>query len=192
MPTVRLSFLKNETVKQVRRIYRELAETKTEHLAAHCARITSQIGERLAEAVRESTAPTASLQFLNGRKEREVCRLCSELAEMETEGLCARCVRIKSQIGVRFAEAVRGTIAIPAQRRCDRSCCSCAACDAKTLGPHPLYLFELARADRREIHFHPRCHELWLEAVDGLKSGQEPIIDAGSRVTDRSEPPMPR
>jgi hypothetical protein len=190
MPT--MSFLNRETVKQVRRIYRELAEIEPDRLYAHCVRIKSQIGVRLAEAVRASTESAVSLNLLNGGKEREVCRICAELAEMKTDRLCARCVRIKSQISARFAEAVRGAIRLPAQQHCERSCCSCAACDAKTLGPHPLYVFDLARADRREIHFHPRCHELWLEAVNGPKSGPEPVIEAGSRGSDRSGPPIQR
>lgn len=121
--------------------------------------------------------PTLSLSFLNRGKAKQVCRICRELAELKPERLCARCVRIKSQISVRFAEAVRGTIAIPAQQQCERLGCSCAACDGRTLDTHPLYLFDLARADRREIHLHPRCHELWLEAVNGLNSGPEPAVD---------------
>lgn len=123
--------------------------------------------------------PTVSLSFLNRRKVKQVCRICREIAELKTERLCAHCVWIKSQISLRFAEAVRGTIAIPAEQHCKRSGCSCAACDGRTLDPHPLYLFDLARADRREIHFHPRCHELWLEAVKGLNSGSEQAIDIG-------------
>jgi hypothetical protein len=121
--------------------------------------------------------PTVSLSFLNRGKVKQVCRICHEIAELKTEGLCAPCVWIKSKITSRFAEAVRGTIAIPAEQHCKRSGCSCAACDGRTLDPHPLYQFDLARADRREIHFHPRCHELWLEAVKGMKSGPEQAID---------------
>lgn len=123
--------------------------------------------------------PTVSLSFLNRGKVKQVCRICRELGEIKTERLCAQCVRIKSQISVRFTEAVRGTIAIPAELQCERLGCSCAACDARTLDTHPLYLFNLARADRREIHFHPRCHELWLEAVNGVSSGPEQAIDIG-------------
>ena len=117
--------------------------------------------------------PTVSLSFLNRRKIRRICRVCHELAELKAERLCAVCVHIKSQISLRFAEAVGGTIAIPPEQLCKRSGFSCAACDRRTLDVHPLYLFALARADRREIHFHPRCHELWLEAVKGLNSGPD-------------------
>ena len=120
--------------------------------------------------------PTVSLSFRNRGKVKQVCRICRELGELKTERLCANCARIKSQISVRFAEAVRGTIAIPAEQRCERLGCSCAACDGRTLDTHPLYLFDLAQADPREIHFHPRCHELWLEAAHGLNSGPEQAI----------------
>jgi len=121
--------------------------------------------------------PTVSLSFRNRGKVKQVCRICRELGEIKSERLCAECVRIKSRISVRFAEAVRGTIAIPAEQRCERLGCSCGACDGRTLDTHPLYLFALAGADRREIHFHPRCHELWREAVNGLNSGPEQAID---------------
>jgi len=119
--------------------------------------------------------PTVSLSFLNRNrgKVREVCRVCREIAELKSDHLCARCVWIKTQIGLRFAEAIQGTVAIPAQQHCKSLGCSCAACDTKTLDPHPHYSFDLARADRREIHFHPRCHDLWLEAVKGPSKGPE-------------------
>src|SRR5262249_50249090 len=120
---------------------------------------------------------TVSLRFLNRGRVREVCRVCRELAEIKAERLCGHCVWIKSQISARFAGAVRGAVAVPAQQRCERYGCSCAACDGRTLAPHPLYLFELARADRREVHFHPRCHELWLEAVSPPSTGPEQAID---------------
>lgn len=121
--------------------------------------------------------PTVS--FLNRGKTKKVCRICRELAELKTERLCVHCTRIKAQIGVRFAEAVRGTIAIPAQQHCERSGCSCAACDGRTLDRHPLYLFDLGREDRREIHLHPRCHGLWLEAFTGLAAQPDQGIEIG-------------
>ena len=122
---------------------------------------------------------TISLSFRNSGKVKQVCRICRELRELKRDRLCAGCVRIKSQISVRFAEAVRGTVAIPAEQHCERRGCACAACDVRTLDSHPLYLFDLARAERREIHLHPRCHELWLEAVNGLNRGPEQGIDIG-------------
>jgi hypothetical protein len=123
--------------------------------------------------------PNVSLSFLNRRTIKQVCRVCHELAELKTERLCAVCARIKAQIHLRFPEAVLRTMAIPAEQQCERSGCSCAACDGRTVDPHPLYLFDLARADRREIHFHPRCHELWLEAVARLDARPEQGIDIG-------------
>ena len=124
--------------------------------------------------------PTVSLRFLNRRTiNKQVCRVCHEFAELKTERICAECTRITSQISLRFAEAARGTMAIPTEQQCRRSGCLCAACDARTLDPHPLYLFDLGRADQREIHFHPRCHELWLEAVKGLSADPEQAIDIG-------------
>jgi len=119
--------------------------------------------------------PTVSLSFLNRGKLKQACRVCRELGELKTERLCARCVWIKSQISVRFAEAIRGAITIPAQQHCKSLGCSCAACDTRTLDPHPLYAFDLARAGHREIHFHPRCHELWLEAMNARNSGPEQV-----------------
>jgi hypothetical protein len=122
---------------------------------------------------------SVSLSFLNRGKVKQVCRICHEIAELKTERLCTECVRIKAQIRLRFPEAVRGTMAIPAGQQCKRSGCSCAACDGRTLDPHPLYPSDPARADRREIHFHPRCHELWLEAVTGLSARPDQGIDIG-------------
>ena len=123
--------------------------------------------------------PNVSLSFLNRRTTKEVCRVCHEFAELKTERLCADCARIKAQIQLRFPDAVRRTMTIPAEQSCRRSGCLCAACDMRTLGAHPLYLFDLARADRREIHFHPRCHELWVEAVMGLDARADQAIDIG-------------
>ena len=122
--------------------------------------------------------PTVSLSFLNRGKVKQVCRVCHGIAELKTERLCANCARIKAQIGLRFPDAIRRTITIPAEQQCKRPGCLCAACDGRTLDPHPLYLFDLARADRREIHFHPRCHELWLEAA-GLDAHPDQSIDIG-------------
>jgi len=123
---------------------------------------------------------TVSLSVLNREAiDKEVCRVCHEFAELKAGRLCADCTRIGAQIRSRFDGAVRGTIAIPAAKQCKRLGCLCAACDGKTVDPHPLYLFDLARADTREIHFHPRCHELWLEAVNGLTTNPEHISDIG-------------
>jgi len=123
--------------------------------------------------------PTVRLSFLNPNRGtiKQICRVCRERAEIKAEQLCTHCVWIKSQLSARFAEAVRGAIAIPQQQHCKRYGCSCAACDGKTLDPHPLYVFDLGESDQREIHFHPRCHDLWLEVVNGPNSGPEPAAD---------------
>ncbi len=130
--------------------------------------------------------PTVSLSFLNRGKVRAVCRVCREISELKTDQLCARCVWIKSQITARFAGAVQGAIAIPAQQHCKSLGCQCAACDGRTLDPHPLYVFDVGRADRRRIHFHPRCHDLWLQAVNKVPAlepegaGQEALPENGA------------
>lgn len=123
--------------------------------------------------------PSVRLSFLNLNRGtiKQICRICHERAEIKAEQLCAHCVWIKSQLSARFAQAVRGAIAIPSPQQCDRYGCACAACDGKTLAPHPLYRFDLGGSDRREIHFHPRCHDLWLEAVNRPRSGPEPATD---------------
>jgi hypothetical protein len=122
--------------------------------------------------------PTVSLSFLNRRTVRQVCRVCHEIAELKTERLCAVCVRIKAQIRSRFPDAVRGTMAIPVEQ-CTRAGCSCAACGVRTLDPHPFYPSASAPTDRRAIHFHPRCHELWIEAVTGSVARPDQDIDIG-------------
>lgn len=122
--------------------------------------------------------PTVSLSFLNRGKVKQVCRVCHEIAELKTDRLCAVCVRIKAQIRSRYPDAVRGTMTIPPEQ-CTRAGCSCDACGVRTLDPHPFYPSASARVDRRAIHFHPRCHELWIEAVTGLVTHQDPSIDIG-------------
>ena len=52
--------------------------------------------------------PNISLRFLNRRTNRQVCRVSHELAELKTERLRAVCAHIKSQISLRFADAVGG------------------------------------------------------------------------------------
>jgi hypothetical protein len=122
--------------------------------------------------------PNVSLSFLNKRTTKQVCRVCHELAELKTERLCTDCARIKAQLRVRFADAIRRTTGIPAPPSCRRSGCLCAACGVRTLDPHPLYPSDPARADRQEIHLHPRCHELWLETA-GLDARPGQDIDIG-------------
>ena len=110
--------------------------------------------------------PTASLSFLNRRTvNKQVCRVCHTIAELRADRLCAECTRIKTQLSSRFPDAMRRTVA--AEQQCKRSGCVCAACDLRTLDLHPFYPSELAP---RETHFHPRCHELWLEIRLGARS----------------------
>jgi len=118
--------------------------------------------------------PTVSLSFLNRRTiNKQVCRVCQELAELKTERLCPGCTRIKALLRQRFPDAGR-MMANVREEQCKRSNCLCSACDGRTLDPHPFYP---SGPGRREIHFHPRCHELWLETVTGRPSGPEQIID---------------
>jgi hypothetical protein len=122
--------------------------------------------------------PTASLSFLNRRaSNKQVCRVCRELAELKTERLCAMCTRIKGQLRTRFPNAVRDLMT--AEQQCKRSDCVCAACGGRTLDLHPLYASDPVRAESRELHFHPRCHELWLEM--GLGARRDDDGDAASR-----------
>jgi len=118
--------------------------------------------------------PTVSLSFLNRGKVKQVCRVCHGIAELKTERLCADCARIKAQIRSRFPDAARGTMMTSAEQ-CKRSGCACDACGVRTLDSHPFY--PSARADRREIHFHPRCHELWVEAVTGWDARADQVIN---------------
>jgi hypothetical protein len=102
----------------------------------------------------------ATVSFLNRRTiNKQVCRVCHELAELKAERLCPGCTRIKAQLRLRFPDATR-VMASTHGEHCKRTSCSCSACDGKTLDSHPFYPSE---PTRREIHFHPRCHELWLE-----------------------------
>ena len=138
MPNVSPSFVKTgKIMKQVWRACRETAERETERLRS----------------------------LKTGQIVKEVCRICRENAELETERLCPDCARIKAQIRLRFPDAVRRLMATSAE--CERPGCLCAACSRGTVARHPLYRSDQAPADRREIHLHPRCHQLWLEDVKG-------------------------
>ena len=117
---------------------------------------------------------TVNLSFLNRKTiNKQVCRICQEFTELKQERLCGECTRIKAQLRSRFPDAAR-SMARSNEQRCKRLGCVCAACDGRTLDSHPFYPSEPAR---REMHYHPRCHELWLETVRGGNSGSEQIID---------------
>jgi hypothetical protein len=92
---------------------------------------------------------------------KQVCRVCHEFAELKIAQLCGECVWVKAQIQRRISQLSQPSDA-EHEQRCSRSGCSCAACGRRILDPHP---FCSSVAERgREIHFHPRCHELWMEA----------------------------
>jgi hypothetical protein len=133
--------------------------------------IMTQLWRACREGVDRRTERLTSLK--TGNIVKEVCRVCRETAALETEGLCPDCGRIKAQIRLRFPDAVRQMMAPSAE--CPRFGCLCAACSRGTVDRHPLYLSDPTRADRREIHLHPRCHELWLEAVNGQPAGRSGV-----------------
>src|SRR5262249_46524838 len=122
---------------------------------------TGHIMKQLWRACRETAdRQTERLTSLKtGNVVKEVCRVCRETAVLETGGLCPDCAGIKAQIRLRFLDAVPRTMATSAE--CPRFGCLCAACRRGTVDRHPLYLSDPTRSDRREIHLHPRCHELW-------------------------------
>ena len=116
-----------------------------------------------------------SLSFLNRRTiNKQVCRVCQEFTELKQERLCGECTRIKAQLQLRFPDAEQA-IASSTEQPCRRLSCICAACGGRTLDHHSLYPANPARANRAELHFHPRCHELWVEISTGPRT--EPHVD---------------
>jgi hypothetical protein len=111
----------------------------------------------------------AALSFLNRgmEKPKQICRVCRELAEIRREGLCADCAHVKARIHLRITQRpADGDTSQPTQE-CKRSGCVCPPCGRRIFDPHPFRPPDPAWTDCREIHFHPRCHELWLEAARG-------------------------
>jgi hypothetical protein len=96
--------------------------------------------------------PNISLSFLNRRTiNKQVCRVCHELAELKTERLCAVCAQIKAQIRSHFPDAVRRSMTTSAEQ-CKRSGCLCSTCGVRTLDPHPFYHpIQQGRIDERSI-----------------------------------------
>lgn len=164
MPNVDLSFVKTgKIVKDVWRVCREAAERETERLSSlKTEKIVKDVWRVCRETAERETERLSSLK--TGKIVKEVCRVCRETTGLETEGLCPDCARIKAQIRLRFPGAVRLTTATSGE--CERTGCVCAACSRRTIGHHPFYLPEPPRA-ARGTHLHPRCHELWLDAVKG-------------------------
>ena len=113
----------------------------------------------------------ARLSFLNrATAPKQVCRICHEMAELKAAGLCADCTQIKARIHVHITQQPVDGDSSRQTQRCNRSGCICAPCSRRILDAHPFQPADSARADRREIHFHPRCHTLWLEAVSGMNA----------------------
>jgi len=110
----------------------------------------------------------ARLSFLNRDKTvKQVCRICREIAELKTEGLCADCAHVKAQIHLHITQQPADGDSSKQAQQCKRSDCLCAPCGRRILDPHPFQPSNPARVGGREIHFHPRCHALWLEAAGG-------------------------
>jgi hypothetical protein len=135
-------------------------------------KIMKEVWRVCRETAERETERLSSLR--TGKIVKEVCRVCRETAALETKGLCPDCARIKAQIRLRFPDAVRRTMTTSGE--CERTGCLCAACSRGTIGPHPLYLSHPTRAE--ETHLHPRCHELWLEAVKGRPEDAEIAVMA--------------
>ena len=116
----------------------------------------------------------ARLSFLNRDKTvKQVCRICREIAELKTEGLCADCAHVKAQIHLHITQQPADGDSSKQAQQCKRSDCLCAPCGRRILDPHPFQPSNPARVGGREIHFHPRCHALWLEAARGFDAGPE-------------------
>ena len=115
----------------------------------------------------------ASLSLLNrARTAKGICRVCRENAELQSEGLCAVCAHLKARIRLHISRQPADGDSKNQAQRCTRSGCPCAPCGQRILDPHPFQ----SGADRREIHFHSRCHALWLEAVQG-SDGHPPRLE---------------
>jgi hypothetical protein len=111
----------------------------------------------------------ATLDFLNRGKTtqvKEVCRICRELAQLETDRLCADCARIKARI--RWHIRQHPADGDPKEElQCKRLGCLCPPCGRRIFDLHPFHSSDPAGAQGREVHFHSRCHALWLEAAKG-------------------------
>jgi hypothetical protein len=129
----------------------------------------------------------ASLSVLNrGKTTKRVCRICHEIAELKTEGVCTECAWVKEQIRIRVPQQPpRPSDAGDSsnqEQQCKRSDCLCAACRRRILDPHPFHSSKPAQVPGRDIHFHPRCHALWIEAawgVDARLTNDVPQVAAG-------------
>jgi hypothetical protein len=110
----------------------------------------------------------ASLGFLNRGKTgqvKEVCRICRELAELERDRLCADCTRIKARIRWHITQQPADGDSGKQELQCKRLGCLCPPCGRRIFDLHPFHSSDPAGAQGREVHFHTRCHALWLEAA---------------------------
>jgi hypothetical protein len=128
----------------------------------------------------------AGLSLLSrGRTTKQACRVCHENAELKTEALCAVCAHLKARIHLHITQQPADGDSKRQAQRCTRSGCLCAPCGQRILDPHPLQ----PRADGREIHFHPRCHTLWLEAVQGVDASSSGRVTPEVTHSPRLENP---
>jgi hypothetical protein len=107
---------------------------------------------------------------------KQVCRVCHEIAELKSEGLCPDCAWVKAQIRLRVPQqppqpATDGDSS-KRERQCKRYGCLCIACSRRILDPHPLHLSDPTRAQGRELHFHSRCQALWFDTVKRQEAEQ--------------------
>jgi hypothetical protein len=115
---------------------------------------------------------TLNLNFLNRRAvNKQVCRVCQAFADLKSERLCAECASIKAQLRSRFPDTSHQ---MTADHQCKRPSCVCTACNVRTLDLHPFYPSGPAS---REMHFHPRCHALWLEVGLGADATSTLILE---------------
>jgi len=123
----------------------------------------------------------AGLNLLNrGRTTKQVCRICHENAEPKADGLCAVCADLKARIHLHITQQPADGDSRRQAQRCARSGCRCAPCGQRILDPHP----SQPGADGREIHFHARCHSIWLEAVQGMNASS-----AGRETPEATDSP---
>jgi hypothetical protein len=95
----------------------------------------------------------ATLDFFNRDKTtqvKEVCRICRELAQLETERLCADCALIKARM--RWHIRQQPADGDPKQElHCKRLGCLCPPCGRRIFDLHPFHSSDPAGAQGREV-----------------------------------------
>jgi hypothetical protein len=122
---------------------------------------------------RGTTMLNATLGLLSrGRpgQVKEVCRICRELADLEPDRLCADCARIKAKIRWHITHQPADGDSSKQALQCKRLGCLCPPCGRRIFDLHPFHS-DSAEAQGREVHFHSRCHALWLEVARGVDDG---------------------